>query len=122
MPSRVPRSVLRLRWQGRWLIVVTIGALLVMIGALMVPLRIGWRLWAVGVVVLIPLWLVFLVRMLHLRMRVRREGCHLCPECEYRLRGEHSGKCPECGTRFHPSELPIVWSRALGMRTDRTAE
>lgn len=120
----VPRSVVRLRSQVRWLTRLSIGVLVLPLCGLPVSLRMGWRLWPFGLLLLLllPFWAAVAVRFLHLRTRARRERFQMCPTCEYSLQGESSGRCPECGTRYHSAELPIVWSRALRMRNATTVE
>lgn len=47
---------------------------------------------------------------------------HLCPSCDYELRGLRSRRCPECGTAFTLSEARIKGSeKAPETRQDRRA-
>jgi hypothetical protein len=70
--------------------------------------------WIVGFLILMA-WCVVIVRLARLRARVRERDYLMCPQCEYDLRGGHSGLCPECGIRYHDWELPIVWKSRVWM-------
>ena len=58
---------------------------------------------ALGILVLIPItltWLVFLRRNIHIRREQLRKAGGRCSQCGYNLTGLPERRCPECGREF----------------------
>jgi hypothetical protein len=58
--------------------------------------------------------LLLLAIMQAMRRRIRAYRCHVCPRCEYPLRGLHpKSNCPECGTPYSIQEVEAHWRMVL---------
>ena len=88
----------RIQWQLGLLALFNLANLGLVLVAWFYP---RWRVWAVGLLVLVSVAGLLRVRFL-LRQAVRRamSVTTFCFTCVYDLTGNESGVCPECGTKI----------------------
>lgn len=99
---------------------------LVMLGvvmvALIVPSRVGWRwppwIGAVAIGAVVAAILLFVWRITRFARRIAESDGFLCLNCHYDLHGlPDVGECPECGEAYERSRLERLWNSWLQDQT-----